>query len=116
MKAPVDDLINVEDSVIMGQLDLRPQLKNGDSLFIREQYAPQHYSLSIRYYYAYLDAKGKEIISFDNQPHHPHLATYPHHKHHYPKSTHPPVGFSGEFLDALREFVWLFEMRRSAQA
>ena len=97
----------------MGQLNLLPELRNGDSLFLREQYALQHYSLSIQYHYAYLDAAGKAIISFDNRPHHPHLATYPHHKHHYPKSSHPPVGFSGEFLDAIREFVWLFEMRKA---
>ena len=67
----------------------------------------------LKYSYHFM-RKHQLLFRYDNasDPKATALKTYPHHKHHYPKSIHPPVGFSCEFLDALREFVWPFEMRQ----
>ena len=34
-----------------------------------------------RYYYGYFDPSGVRHFQYDNSPHHPHLATFPHHFH-----------------------------------
>jgi len=34
-----------------------------------------------RYRYQYCDAKGNEIVRWDDAPHHPHLPNFPYHVH-----------------------------------
>jgi hypothetical protein len=35
----------------------------------------------IKYAYHYLDPDGRIVFRYDNEPHYPALATFPHHKH-----------------------------------
>jgi len=37
------------------------------------------------YAYQYLDAKGQRLFRYDDAPHHPDVATYPHHLHRGPE-------------------------------
>lgn len=106
--------IDLEEAIILEQLKLRPELINGDSFFISELYSIENYQLNIIYCYFYFDAEAKIILGSDNSPHHPSLFTFPHHKHYYPKAINPPVGFSGNIVDALREFKELMETRMKA--
>jgi len=38
-------------------------------------------AMRIQYAFHYQDANGKLVFRYDNAPHHPHLATFPAHKH-----------------------------------
>lgn len=85
-------------------------LSDGSKLYVAEEYGLLNYRLDIsHYFYALSDHNGKIILSFDNVPHYPELATFPHHKHLYPKSKHNPIGFSGDLKDALEEIKWILE-------
>ena len=37
--------------------------------------------VKLRYAYHYQNEAGEVIFRYDNAPHHPHILTYPHHKH-----------------------------------
>jgi len=87
-------------------------LTDGSTFYLSEEYTLLNYRLEItRYHYAYIDLYNQTLVSFDNAPHYPQLYTFPHHKHLYPKSKHPPVGFSGDLKDALEEIKWILEFK-----
>jgi hypothetical protein len=79
------------------------------SVTISEKYLYRNYKLVILYNYSFLNAKGEFVFTYDNSSHYPDLANFPHHKHFHPKDKYPPVSFSGELIDALREIMWMIE-------
>jgi len=104
--------IDVEFWVNLEKFYFECMLIDGSKVFVAEEYGLLNYRLEIQhYFYGINDQYGKMIISFDNAPHYPELATFPHHKHLYPKSKHRPIGFSGDFADALEEIKWILETR-----
>ena len=105
------EVVDIELSTWTHQFYYRFYFENGWSLIIYEKYFFAEYQLKIsRYHYALLSPQKETHLSFDNCPHHPHLSTFPHHKHFYPKHEHSPVGFSGEIVDAFEEIKWLMEI------
>jgi hypothetical protein len=46
------------------------------------------YPVRISYLYAYFRVSGP-VFRYDNAPHHPHIATFPHHKHLFPEQIVP---------------------------
>ena len=85
-------------------------LTGGGIFYLSEEYTMLNYRLEItKYHYAYINQYDQTLVSFDNAPHHTQLYTFPHHKHLYPKSKHPPIGFSGDLKDALEEIKWILE-------
>jgi hypothetical protein len=46
------------------------------------------YPVRISYSYAYFRVSGP-VFRYDNAPHHPHIATFPHHKHLFPEQIVP---------------------------
>jgi hypothetical protein len=52
------------------------------------------------YYYGYYDCQGTRIFQYDNAPHHPYLATHPHHIH---KGARPTRGKDRAFDTDLPE-------------
>jgi hypothetical protein len=54
------------------------QFIDGSNLRISEKW---HDQKLIQYSYYWLDDENNLIIGWDNAPHHPQVATYPHHKH-----------------------------------
>jgi len=57
---------------------MRLRLIDGSSLRIWEK---RFKSSLQRYSYYWLDPLDKQIMGWDNAPHHPAVATFPHHKH-----------------------------------
>ena len=57
---------------------VRLRLIDGTSLRIWEK---RFKSFVQRYSYYWLDELDKQIIGWDNAPHHPEIETFPHHKH-----------------------------------
>ena len=57
---------------------LKVALADGSTLRLNEQY--YHDRLEVYAYY-WLDGENRLLIGWDNAPHHPHLPTFPHHKH-----------------------------------
>jgi hypothetical protein len=53
-------------------------LRDGSNLRILEKYRD---GALIYYSYYWLTAANDLIVGWDNAPHHPHLKTFPHHKH-----------------------------------
>ncbi|MCA9967487.1 MAG: hypothetical protein KC423_24730 [Anaerolineales bacterium] len=52
------------------QLQIEESLRSQGSILIKATYS-----------YHYQDANNNLIFRYDNAPHHPHIRTYPHHKH-----------------------------------
>jgi len=101
--------LDVEEVVRSETLIYRANLPKGYQLFVSEEYRYRDYRLEILYYYSLLDLRGNEVISYDNSPHYPDLANFPHHKHFHPKDRYSPLSFSGELIDALKEIRWTIE-------
>ncbi len=59
-------------------LRLRADLVNTDKLHIRESWEEE---VLLRYAYYWLKANDELRVGWDNAPHHPEVATHPHHKH-----------------------------------
>ncbi len=57
---------------------LKVTLSNGSTLRISEQY---YHNVLEQYTYYWLDLDNKLLIGWDNAPHHPHLPSFPYHKH-----------------------------------
>lgn len=57
---------------------LKAILADGSTLRINEQY---YHDRLETYAYYWLDQDNRLLIGWDNAPHHPHLPTFPHHKH-----------------------------------
>ena len=54
----------------------------GRMLEINESFTGEKYQIiHLGYRYHFQDAKNKMVFRYDNTPHFPALATYPHHKH-----------------------------------
>lgn len=75
-----DDLVNFEliDAVLV--------FRDGSKLYVR---AALNYETIVReqdYAYVYYDAQGNRIFQYDDAPHHPEIATHPHHLHRSRKS------------------------------
>jgi len=58
-------------------LKIKAVLVDGSELHIREFFSLDN----TLYSYHWQDENGSLRIRWDNAPHHPHLRTYPHHKH-----------------------------------
>ncbi len=110
LREAVYEVIDVQQCVDARKLLSKIRLQNDTILAIREAYSLRGYELEVFYNYMLLTAAESPLFSYDNSPHHPHLATFPHHKHFYPKRKHTPVGFSGQFQDALEETRWFLEI------
>ena len=82
-------------------------LSKGYSITVSEKYLYRNYKLVTLYNYSFLNDRGEFILTYDNSPHYPDLVNFPHHKHLHPKDIHPPLSFSGELIDALREIGWM---------
>lgn len=93
------------------ELILQYQLTNQGTVRIREKYIIEGYRLEITYGHVLMNEVGDHILSCDNEPHHLHVKTFPHHKHRYPKDQFHPTEFSGRFEDFLDEVLW--EITRS---
>ncbi|HEX6386053.1 MAG TPA: DUF6516 family protein [Anaerolineae bacterium] len=66
------------EGVVAGRL----RFWDGSLLEFREIFVEEGIVLvKTEYAYHYQDAKGKLIFRYDNAPHHPEIATHPHHKH-----------------------------------
>jgi len=75
-----DDLVNFEliDAVLV--------FRDGSKLYVR---AALDYGTIVRehdYAYVYYDAQDNRIFQYDDSPHHPEIATHPHHLHRGTKS------------------------------
>ncbi len=57
---------------------LRADLINSDKLHIREAWDEE---VILRYAYYWLKQNDELRVGWDNAPHHPQVATHPHHKH-----------------------------------
>lgn len=110
LRDAVYEVIDVEQCVDARKLLCKIRLQNDAALAIREAYSLRGHELYVFYNYMLLAADESPVFSYDNSPHHPHLTTFPHHKHFYPKRKHAPIGFSGQLQDALEEIRWFLEM------
>jgi len=84
----------------------RVQFWDGSTLQFAESLAMRGLALAkTRYSYHYQDAGEHLIFRYDNVPHHPQVATYPHHKHIGSASSIERVeaARAPELLDVLRE-------------
>jgi len=75
-------------------------LRDGTNLRILEKYRND---FLIYYSYYWLVAAGDLIIGWDNAPHHPHLKTFPHHKHLAGRKR--PVDSDERNLSSVMEFI-----------
>ena len=76
---------------------IRAKLIDGSELHIREFFSSDDFLYS----YHWQDEDGSLIVRWDNAPHHPHLKSYPHHKH------APDIEESGEMsLEEVLKEVW----------
>ncbi|MGH7595145.1 MAG: toxin-antitoxin system TumE family protein [bacterium] len=70
-------VIDLIDEATVRHLKRRAELVDGSTLHLNES--------SIigknKYSYHWQDAQNQLIIRWDNAPHHPHLTTFPHHRH-----------------------------------
>lgn len=63
-------------------LKIRIRFQTGHMLEINESFIGEEYQIiHLGYRYHFQDAKNKMVFRYDNTPHFPALATYPHHKH-----------------------------------
>ncbi len=72
--------LNQRDSML-GRVNGVLSFYDGSRLEFRETISIERYrpvKLSYRYQYV---RTGKSVLRYDNAPHHPDLATFPHHKH-----------------------------------
>lgn len=102
---------DVDSAMAFQEIDVRYALTNGWWVQVRERYTLETYELQVDYVYLLMNSAGGHIFSCDNAPHHPHVRTFPHHKHRYPKDQFKPTEFSGRLEDFLDEVLW--EIRRS---
>lgn len=103
------EVIDIQQAIYAKELFCKIRLQSDEMLLIREVYSLHGYELDVFYNYMLLAADDSPRFSYDNSPHHPHLVTFPHHKHFYPKRKHAPIGFSGQLQDALEEIRWFLE-------
>ncbi len=78
--ASVEMELNQRDSML-GRVNGVLSFYDGSRLEFRETISIERYrpvKLSYRYQYV---RTGKSVLRYDNAPHHPDLATFPHHKH-----------------------------------
>ncbi len=65
-----------------GMLHARLRFYDGSLLEVVEVLAIQGLAIvKARYVYHYQDAQGNLVFRYDNAPHHPEVASHPHHKH-----------------------------------
>ena len=58
---------------------------NGSRLAVRFMLTDADVIEEFNYSYQYLDAQGKRVFRYDDAPHHPEVATHPHHVHRGPE-------------------------------
>ncbi len=75
-----DDLVNFEliDAVLI--------FRDGSKLYVRAALDYETVVHEHSYAYVYYDAQGNRIFQYDDAPHHPEIATHPHHLHRDTKS------------------------------
>ncbi len=83
--------IQIEEMEILDRSDRRGEssefyarlrFSDGSQLQVVEKLIVERYtSIKIRYAYHYQRADGTLVFRYDNVPHHPEIATFPHHKH-----------------------------------
>lgn len=71
------DIINFVTEEDVQILSVKARLVDNSTLFVRELITLS----KSKYSYHWQTKNGKLICRWDNAPHHPHLATSPHHKH-----------------------------------
>ena len=59
-----------------------------------------------RYAYHYQDASGQLIFRYDNAPHHPHVSTFPHHKHSGSVVESVQIPDFGDVLTEIEEYIY----------
>lgn len=55
--------------------------RDGSRLFVRARLNTTMEVREYDYAYVYFDSQGKRIFQYDDAPHHPEIATHPHHVH-----------------------------------
>ena len=65
----------------------------------------------IKYAYHYVDPAGCMVFRYDNEPHYPELATFPHHKH-LSEIGKPVESVEGSVETVLAEVAWTLAKRR----
>ena len=102
--------VDIDQVISQKRFICRIALRGRYNLSILERYGYQNYQLSIIHYsYVLVNPLGEFVLRYDNSPHYPYLANFPHHKHLYPKDQYPPVSFSGRLSDALADARWVVE-------
>jgi hypothetical protein len=86
-------------------------LLDGSRLFFRELVDLQEAVVRLMYSYHYQDTIGRLIFRYDDTPHHPELASFPHHKHVEQEvnalATEPP-----SLAGVLKEIEHIFPLNR----
>jgi len=77
-----------DEEVVVNRAVLEAALvfRDGSQLFVRTTFDYQAAIREYDYAYVYYDAHGNRIFQYDDAPHHPEIATHPHHVHHGAKS------------------------------
>lgn len=69
--------------------------EDGSHLYFRELVEAREVVERLMYSYHYQNANAELIFRYDDTPHHPHLSSFPHHKHHQSEAnllpTSPPT-------------------------
>jgi hypothetical protein len=70
-------VLDLIDEATVKHLQCRAELADGSTLHVNES------SLigKNKYSYHWQDTQNKLVVRWDNAPHHPHLASFPHHRH-----------------------------------
>ena len=101
-------IIREEAQVDRGVLRYRLQLSNQDVLDIFERFVITNGQVTvIRYGYHWQRSNQEFVKRWDNAPHYPHLATYPHHLHDGSEDhvlSHPPVKIT-DVLTIIRQLI-----------
>ena len=71
------EILEVIDEASVQLLKVRAEIIDGSLLYVREAF----FRRSSKYSYHWQTRTGELLLRWDNAPHHPEIATHPHHKH-----------------------------------
>lgn len=73
----------LDEDIVLTRANLEATLilRDGSRLFVRASLDDQAAVREYDYAYVYYDSNGNRIFQYDDSPHHPNIATYPHHLH-----------------------------------
>ncbi len=75
-----------DETVIRERIKAVLVFRDGSQLFVRARLDDSQTVREFDYAYIYFDAQGNRIFQYDDAPHHPEIATHPHHLHRDTKS------------------------------